>query len=342
MRGWFRDGRGAPSSTTENSSDSSRRASSPTAIERRTSRDSVEPRSFSWAATDWIARSSSRASAMSSSPWTARVPSKELHLAGLDREVPAVGVFEAAGLGFGGHVAADRLVHQPVQLDGADPVRGRRHVPIHKPRRIHGQQEGLLGDPPAPATAANDRTAPAATLAAAGSGVRGRGRRTASPHPSKSRERRRTRSTENSATHGAPSPATGIPASPYAPAARVSASRIESTECIAAHCTAASRRSASAWSASARLVRAKSSTAGAVSNWSSASVVMRSTQAPTTDSPRPRSPWLSGSVERTFRTATTAVTEGTDRDPGAAAMASATNDGEQPHQSKNSVTTHPP
>ena len=70
-----------------------------------------------------------------------------VHLPGLDGEVPAVRVLEATAFGFVGHVAADRLVDQPVELDRADPVRGRRHVPVHKPRGVHGQEEGLLGDP---------------------------------------------------------------------------------------------------------------------------------------------------------------------------------------------------
>ncbi len=46
----------------------------------------------------------------------------------------------------------------------------------------------------------------------------------------------------NSATNGAPAPATGIPVSPYRPSQIVAASSIESTECIAAHGTAACNR----------------------------------------------------------------------------------------------------
>ena len=70
-----------------------------------------------------------------------------VHLPGLDGEVAAVRVLEATGLGFVGHVAADRLVDQPVERTGADPVRGRRHVPVHKRRGVLGEEEGLLGDP---------------------------------------------------------------------------------------------------------------------------------------------------------------------------------------------------
>ena len=55
--------------------------------------------------------------------------------------------------------------------------------------------------------------------------------------------------TENSATRGAPGPATGIPVSPWSHTVAASAS--ESTECIAAQATAACSFSASAASAEA-------------------------------------------------------------------------------------------
>ncbi len=44
--------------------------------------------------------------------------------------------------------------------------------------------------------------------------------------------------TQNSATRGAPGPATGTPVSPYRSAHRCAASANESTECIAAQSTA--------------------------------------------------------------------------------------------------------
>ena len=115
-----------------------------------------------------------------------------VHLPGLDGEVPAVRVFEATGLGFGGHAAADRLVDQPVQLDG--PIRcavgatcrstnaaasiDSRRVFSATRRASHGRRSPSI---------------PASTRAGAGSGARGRGRRTASPHRSTSPAPRRTR-----------------------------------------------------------------------------------------------------------------------------------------------------
>ena len=58
-------------------------------------------------------------------------------------------------LGFVGHVAADRLVDQPVELDRVRS--GARSAPRAGPQttRRLGEEEGLLGDPPAPATAAD-------------------------------------------------------------------------------------------------------------------------------------------------------------------------------------------
>ena len=71
--------------------------------------------------------------------------------------------------------------------------------------------------------------------------------------------------TANSATNGAPSPASGIPWSPYPTS--ISASSIESVECMAAHCTACCNNRASAASAIARSSRAAVNTDEAV--WSS-------------------------------------------------------------------------
>ena len=79
--------------------------------------------------------------------------------------------------------------------------------------------------------------------------------------------------TENSATRGAPGPATGIPVSPWSHT--VAASARESTECIAAQATAACSLSASAASARAVLApRAAASTAAAVSRSAAGLLVM--------------------------------------------------------------------
>ncbi len=78
--------------------------------------------------------------------------------------------------------------------------------------------------------------------------------------------------TLNSATHGAPGPATGMPVSPHR-VPRVAASWIESTECIAAHSTASCSLATSARSATAVSERTATSTAAAVSAWARVSVM---------------------------------------------------------------------
>ena len=71
--------------------------------------------------------------------------------------------------------------------------------------------------------------------------------------------------TANSATSGAPGPATGIPVSPNPRTWTVSATSSDSAGCMIAHATASSNRSASARSAAARWARAAANTAAGVS-----------------------------------------------------------------------------
>ncbi len=80
--------------------------------------------------------------------------------------------------------------------------------------------------------------------------------------------------TLNSATSGAPGPATVIPVSPYLRSQIVAASVIESTECMAAQVTACCRRSGLGLVGDRAVERARrSSTAAAVSAWASVSVM---------------------------------------------------------------------
>ena len=135
------------------------------------------------------------------------------HLPGLDGEVPAIRPLEATAFGFGGHVPADRLVHQPVELAGSDPVRGRRHVPVHKRRRVLGQEEGLLGDPaaqPRPQVPGLDPPPHPREPVPEFEGVADVPLPRIGRHPQRGGElgHRELRH------QGAPSPATGIPASP--------------------------------------------------------------------------------------------------------------------------------
>ena len=81
--------------------------------------------------------------------------------------------------------------------------------------------------------------------------------------------------TENSATSGAPGPATGMVVSPNPRRCTVSASWTDSAGCITAQATAYSSRSASARSAAARRPRAAANTAaGESGNESVGEVVM--------------------------------------------------------------------
>ena len=263
--------------------------SSPTAIERRTSRDSSEPRSFNCAATAWIAVSSSIASARSSSPWTARVPSKECTWR--DSTVkyrPSACSRRRASASTG--------MYRPIasstsRSSGTGPIRCAVGATCRStnPAASMGQEEGLLGDPPRQPRPQTTRTAPASTPA----GSRYRSSRAwptyRFPASVDMPSAAANSVTENSATNGAPSPATGIPASPYAPAARVSASRIESTECIAAQFTACCNSRASAASAIARSARAAASTAAAVSVSGVVSIMRQlKHRPPTLQRPEPR------------------------------------------------------
>ena len=144
------------------------------------------------AATAATACSRSWASARSSSPCTSKVPSTESWRCSMVKCRPSA---RARRRCFGqvGHVVRDRLLHQPLQLDRSDLVREPRHLPIHKPRRLRGEEEGVVGDPPRLPRHQVTLGHALATRVGAGGAVRGRGRRTASPPPWTARSRRRTR-----------------------------------------------------------------------------------------------------------------------------------------------------
>ena len=300
--GWFRDGRGAPSSTTVNSLRSRAswwRASSPTAAARRTLRESSEPRSFSWAA--------NAGDGLFEVQGVGQVE-LAVHGAGagvgdlllLDREVPAVRLRQPAFLGQLGHERRDRLVHQPFQLDGSDPVRHRRDVPVHKRRRlrVRGGGSGRRSAGPATAAVTVDHRA---TPAGAG-GTSSRAWPTYRLPASVETPIAAANSViANSATNGAPSPATGIPVSPYRPSAdrRGVHDRVDRVHRRPLHRQRCSR-SASARSAIRPTARAAANTAPAVS--SSCGVLGHgSTQAPTTDTPRPENPLFDRDVENYLR-----------------------------------------
>ena len=126
-----------------------RRARSPTAVARRTSRVSVEPRSFNAWAPAATAASRSRASARSSSPYTLLVPGQR-GLPRVDGEGPAVGGLAAAAFGLLGHEPPDRLLDEPVELGGADLVRDVGDVAVDVRGRLQRQEHGRAGDPAGP------------------------------------------------------------------------------------------------------------------------------------------------------------------------------------------------
>ena len=118
-------------------------------MERRTSRDSVEPRRSCWWASAATAASRSRASARSRLPSTRTRP-VDAHIAQGDVEVPRLGGGEAVGLGLLGVEPGLGLLDQPAQLGRADRARQRRDRGVHQPGRVRGQAQGPLGDEPQP------------------------------------------------------------------------------------------------------------------------------------------------------------------------------------------------
>ncbi len=231
-----------------------------------------------------------------------------VHLPGLDGEVPAVRAFEAATFGFLGHVAADRLVDQPVELDrvrsGAPSAR--RAGPQTQPRPWTGG--GSSRRSAAPATAADHPSMhppphpgqPVPELEGVADVPLPRIRR----HPQRRgelghRELRHPRRTLTRDRH--PRLAVRTRGQRLGLQDRVHAS--------ASPPTAPPPRAG--WPRpgrrSARCSRAKAEHRRSGVEVASLRRGHGSTQAPTTDTQGPRTPWLSGSVEKNFRTATTAV-----------------------------------
>ena len=230
----------------------------------------------------------------------------------LDGEVPAVGLRQPAFLGEVGHVRRDRLLHQAFELDGADLVRHVSHVPVHERRRLRGQQQGLVGDParqPRPqVTLDHAAPHPREPVGAA----RGRAPTYRFPASVETPIAAANSVIANSATNGAPSPATGIPVSPYR-SPIVAASSIESVECIAAQATAACSRLASARSAIAADPHARKPAPHPRCRARGVPCCHGSTQAPTTDTRSPKTPCFTGMWTTIWRNLSTATTRG---DPG--------------------------
>ena len=125
------------------------RASCPAAIERRTSRESVDPNVSSSCAPFATAVSRSRASARSSSPVSWLVPPKETCWWSMLKCRPSAALPGVLG-GFVGHEPGDRLGDEPLQRCDADAVRERCHLGVHERGRFLGQQHRRLRDATGP------------------------------------------------------------------------------------------------------------------------------------------------------------------------------------------------
>ena len=118
-------------------------------MERRTSRESVDPSASSSCAPLATAASRSRASARSSSPVSWLVPPKETCWWSMVKCRPSAALRGVLG-GLVGHEPGDRLGDQPLQRGDADAVRERRHLGVHERRCLRGQAERRLRDPAGP------------------------------------------------------------------------------------------------------------------------------------------------------------------------------------------------
>ena len=171
----------------------------------------------------------------------------------VDGEVTTVGGVTAALLGQVGHEPADRLIDQPRELGGLDPVRDRCDVGVDEPGGLDAQgvADGLVGDLPGLPRRQVTRDDPRPQLrepVAQLQGVTEVVLPRLGAHPDRGRELRHAelrhqRRTRTRQRH---------PASPPPRSRNVSASSRVSAGWITAHCTAACSRSASARSAAAR------------------------------------------------------------------------------------------
>ena len=125
------------------------RASSPAAIARRTSKDSVRPGGFEGVGS--AGEGGVEVEGVGQVELSFEVGGAvEGDLVVVEGHVPALGrVLGVLGCVVG-HVPGDRLGDEPVELGGADLVRERRDLGVHEPRGLGCEAEGGLGDPACP------------------------------------------------------------------------------------------------------------------------------------------------------------------------------------------------
>ena len=165
---------------------------------------------------------------------------------GVDVEVPAARLPSRPFGGQVGHEPGDGFLDEPLHGRDADLVRERRDLAVDERDGFGGEAEGVFGDPPGPPDLEVDRRdlGPGlgqAVLQLDRVGDQARPESVDLPIASANS------AMQNSATSGAPCPASGRPVSPPA-AIQVAASSMDSGGCCSAQVTAA--RNSSVWARS--------------------------------------------------------------------------------------------
>ncbi len=232
-------------------------------MERRTSSDSVEPRAASsWAPRD-SAASRSSASARSSSPSTKVVPAKETWSWWKVTWRRSAASLASAAAFWGMNLATATATSRSRAVN---PIRWANPATWSSTNPAASQDRDMVVS--ATRRARHAGRSPAWTRA------QRRGRRyfsssaeaiSARPESVEVPSAAASSGMQNSATSGAPSPASGIPVSVPPPARQVASRPIDSGGCCSAQVTAATSKLACARSASRRHARAKPSTSAGLS-----------------------------------------------------------------------------
>ena len=123
------------------------RARLPTAMARRTSRESVEPRRSCWWASEATAASRSSASARSRSPSTLTRPVTPTSARAMSKCPACAAARRSASVASGSNRALASSINRP----SSEPILSTRvDVGVHEPGRLRGQADGALGDEPQP------------------------------------------------------------------------------------------------------------------------------------------------------------------------------------------------
>ncbi len=121
------------------------RARLPAAMERRTSRDSVEPSRSWWWASAAIAASRSRASARSTSPSMRTRPLTPTSASAMSKCPASAAARRSASVASGSNRALASSISRP-SCAGPMLVRERGDLGVHERRRLRGEAQGAVGD----------------------------------------------------------------------------------------------------------------------------------------------------------------------------------------------------